>query len=167
MYKLISSTTILRTTDYAFIPVDTQNADYAAYLVWIAAGNTPDPIPTPALSDVQTSQIMVLFTAYSNAIAQPVSYTSVGAVTKLFQADSDSVSNLQKMLAAYSSTQTVPTGFYWVSEDNTQVPFTYADMQKLASTIGDQGWTSFKQLQTRKASVLAATTISAVQSISW
>lgn len=51
MYKQIidpftgkpSTTTILRTTDNAFIPTDPLNSDYQAYLAWVAEGNTPLP----------------------------------------------------------------------------------------------------------------------------
>ena len=46
-YQLTTSTTILRLTDNAFIPPDPANTDYAAYLAWLEAGNTPDPAPTP------------------------------------------------------------------------------------------------------------------------
>ena len=46
-YQLTTGDTILRLTDNAFIPPDPANADYAAYLAWLAAGNTPDPAPAP------------------------------------------------------------------------------------------------------------------------
>ena len=38
---------ILRTADNAFIPFDPANSDYAAYLAWLEAGNTPEPAPEP------------------------------------------------------------------------------------------------------------------------
>ena len=42
MYKLTNSTSILR-SDGASIPQDFANVDYAAYLAWVEAGNTPEP----------------------------------------------------------------------------------------------------------------------------
>lgn len=50
MYKLITNVitgeqaaVVIRLTDNAFIPFDPNNTDYQAYLVWVAAGNTPQP----------------------------------------------------------------------------------------------------------------------------
>jgi hypothetical protein len=47
MYQLTTFDTILRTTDGAFIPPDPANTDYAAFLEWVEAGNTPEPAPEP------------------------------------------------------------------------------------------------------------------------
>jgi hypothetical protein len=46
-YQLTASDCILRLADNAFIPPDPANTDYAAYLEWLAAGNTPEPAPEP------------------------------------------------------------------------------------------------------------------------
>ena len=47
-YQLTASDCILRLADSAFIPPDPANTDYAAYLEWVEAGNTPEPAPEPA-----------------------------------------------------------------------------------------------------------------------
>lgn len=47
MYQLTNSPTIIRIADHACIPPDPANTDYAAYLAWVEAGNTPEPAPEP------------------------------------------------------------------------------------------------------------------------
>ena len=131
--------------------------------VWQQTWTTSD-LP---LATAQQNKLQSLAQAYQSAIQLPVSYTSKGGVTKTYQADDQSVANLTKMLLAFQTAGVTPAGFYWVSFDNTQVPFTYADMQGLASAFGTQGAGAFQHLQTLKASVSAATTVSAVQAVNW
>lgn len=119
------------------------------------------------LSKAKVNQINSLKESYNTAIQQPVSYTSAGGVTKIFQADSGSVYNLQNVLLGLSGLGVVPSGFYWVSQDDTHVPFTYADLQGLAEAMFTQGLMAFQHLQTQKNAVNAATTVSSVQSIIW
>jgi hypothetical protein len=44
MYKLtLNENIVQRIVDGAFIPFDSDNTDYQAYLKWLAEGNTPLP----------------------------------------------------------------------------------------------------------------------------
>lgn len=139
---------------------------------WVVNGaltQTDPNAPTVAqlLAQAQTAQIVTLTQAYKSAIQQPVSYTSKGGITKTYQADPPSVSNLQNTLLGLQSVAATPSGFYWMSADNTQVPFTFADLQGVAAALLAQGWAAFQKLQNLKTEVLAATSVSAVQAIVW
>lgn len=121
----------------------------------------------PTLDQAQASQIAALTADYAAAIAQPVSYTSKAGVVKTYQADPDSTNKLVQMLLACSGAQATPAGFYWLSADNVQVPFEYADLQGLAAAMGAQGFPAFAHLQTLKAEVRAASDSAAVAAIVW
>lgn len=69
-YTLTSGTSVIRDADGAFIPDDPRNADWQAYQVWLAAGNTPIPYtppPPPPPPTLTFLQFMALFTANEQA----------------------------------------------------------------------------------------------------
>jgi hypothetical protein len=47
MYQLTNLNGVRRLSDGAYIPADPDNRDYARYLRWVDAGNTPMPVPVP------------------------------------------------------------------------------------------------------------------------
>jgi hypothetical protein len=56
MYKLTKWPEIIRLSDGATIPPDIRNTDYAEYLQWLAAGNTPEPVDPPTAEELQAIQ---------------------------------------------------------------------------------------------------------------
>ena len=80
-YTLTSTEVILR-SDGVFIPNEPMNADWQAYQVWLALGNTPSPAPPPPPADVVVTflQFMALFTPTEQAALVNTTDTQ----TKLF-----------------------------------------------------------------------------------
>lgn len=116
--------------------------------------------PALQLAQAQAAQIAILTAAYNAAIQQPVTYMGTS-----FQADASSQITLSKVIAALAGQ--VPSGFYWLDQNNNQVAMTYAQLQGLASAMMAQGWAAFQQLQARKVFVRGASTVAAVQAIVW
>lgn len=119
------------------------------------------------LVDDQAAQTALMYQAYDAAVTQSVSFKSAGGVTQTFDADTNSQNVLLQSYTGFAAAGSVPTGFYWVAADNTQVPFTLADLKGLYAAMLTQGWIAFQQLQERKASIRAATTSAAVKAIVW
>lgn len=135
------------------------------------AGSLPIPVPqsdAQKLLIAQQNQIAILTDAYTAARTASVSYKTVSGVTAQFQGDVTSINNLESVLLGFSANPSgVPVGFYWVAEDNSQVPFTYADMQGLANAFVLQGAVAFQNLQNKKTAVKTATSIADVQAVTF
>ncbi|MCL1618323.1 DUF4376 domain-containing protein [Ralstonia pseudosolanacearum] len=149
---------IIRLDDNAIIPMDPANADYQAYLAWVDAGNTAALPPSETLATAQATQIALVESAYQNAIQQPVSYMGTE-----FQADLDAQTVLTKTLAPGA----VPPGFFWLDSSNNAVQMTFAQLQSLAGAMLAQGQAAFAKKTDLKRQIRAATTIMAVEAITW
>jgi len=123
--------------------------------------------PAPTLADVKAVKNGEIDAAYTQAIQKDVSFTTAGGTTKNFQADEASQSVLLKTLTNCQAAGKVPSNFYWRSTDNTNVPFTLADLQGLADSIFQQGWSAFKHRADLKSQIAAASKVSDVEAISW
>lgn len=119
------------------------------------------------LADAQTMQVTTIYTGYAAAVTKSVSYETAAAVTQTFQADTDSQTILLQAVTGYNAAGQTPAGFYWVAEDNTQVPFTLADLKGLYAVMLAQGWTAFQNLQTKKSAIRSASTLAAAESVVW
>ena len=113
----------------------------------------PAPTSVELLVSAQTKKLPELFTAYLTAIYASISFFTAAGTGQIFQADRPALGNLHDMLAAYAPTGALPSGFYWVALDNTQVPFTLADLQGLAGAIGTRGWTEFQQCRVSRLEI--------------
>ncbi|EON13166.1 DUF4376 domain-containing protein [Pandoraea sp. SD6-2] len=129
--------------------------------------------PAPTLSEARKSQSAVIDSAYAAAAQMDVSYTTTAGATKTYQADCsgstglDSQSVLLKAVTGYGVVGAVPSGFTWKSADNTLVSFTLDDLKGLYAAMLAQGSAAFTKRAALKEEIAAATTIEAVQAITW
>jgi hypothetical protein len=87
MYKLnLNSTSITRILDNASIPNDPANSDYAAYLKWLAEGNTPDPADAPSAASIKAANIKKVDADVDAIYAQAVGNRSLEYTTAEEQA---------------------------------------------------------------------------------
>ncbi|HBD37523.1 DUF4376 domain-containing protein [Cupriavidus metallidurans] len=138
--------------------VDATTAAPAPQVGWSYADGVFSAPDGPTLAQVQTAQIAIIEAAYQVAIQQPVSYMST-----TFQADLES----QDVLARSLVPGAVPSGFFWLDANNSQVPMTFAQLQGLAGAMLAQGQAAFSKKTGLKQQIRAATSIFAAQSIVW
>lgn len=91
-YKLTRSSNITRIADGACIPADPDNADYAQYLRWLAAGNTPEPADAPTPAEIRIQRAAVV-QAHMDATAMAYGYDSIASAVTY--ADEPAVARFQ------------------------------------------------------------------------
>jgi len=76
MYQLTADPNcVLDLTDGASVPTDGNSWRSVAYLEWLAAGNTPDPVPAPTFDDLY-ALFMGKFSAWVLEVANSNNYDS-------------------------------------------------------------------------------------------
>lgn len=151
---------------------DTMGRANGAYCVG-RSGATPTVIATPGptaaqqLASAQRARIMDLYASFNAASHADIAFTNAAAVAATYQSDELSRARISRSLASYTPGGAVPTGFYWVDAANVQQAMTLADLQALAKAIADREWSLFQHLQSKKAQVNTATTVAAVQAVTW
>jgi hypothetical protein len=102
MYKLIAnSTSITRLADTASIPADPANRDYADYLEWLAAGNTPapaDPVYNPRIAEIKARLAQIDIESIRALRTKSVDKGKAADDTKLSELDAEA-DNLRAELA--------------------------------------------------------------------
>jgi hypothetical protein len=119
------------------------------------------------LAQAQSAQNALNHASYQLAIQGPVSFTSAGGITAMYQANPQSIANLQSVILGFQLKQATPSGFYWRAANNTNTPFTYADLLGLAQAMAEPAAAAWAKMQSLKAQVAAATTVAEVQAVIW
>jgi len=159
----------LYATQPTWNPYSVNDIDRTQYWVDTAGTLTVDQVALAmfGLSGVQQQQILILESDYASMISQPITYTSQGNVTQLYPTGSITYSTLMETIIGNQSTGTVPTGFSWQAVDGTLVPFTFTDLQLIASVMWNAGWVQMTHLRTQIGAVMVAQTVLDVWSVVW
>jgi hypothetical protein len=104
-YSLVANSASIQRSDGAFIPADPNNTDYANYLAWVAAGNTPTPQPGTPLATAQQQQVTTISNACQDAIYSGFSSSALGAVYHYPALDRDQSNLAAAVFAAISAGQ--------------------------------------------------------------
>lgn len=169
-YTLVPKSTSVLRSDGATVPADPLNTDYQAYLAWVASGNTAT-LPVPALADAQASQGTLLNTACANAIYAGFTSSALGTVHTYPAKDTDqqnlAASVLASLLPGIAANWTTP---FWCADSGgnwSWAPHTAAQIQ----SVGQSGMAAILAAQNTNAQLQAqiaeATTVAAVQAITW
>lgn len=83
-YTITTGSPVITRDDGAQIPPDPRNADYVAYLAWVAEGNTVVTLPTPprAQADINSDDLRAKGLAYL-ALPAPTQAQTTKAVRAL------------------------------------------------------------------------------------
>ena len=112
-----------------------------------------------------TAQCELIDQCYFDALYADIEYTNLGGVTQVFQADQASL--VVMMQTIIGSGGSLINGFVWGASDNSQVPFTFADLQGLANAIYMRGNGLYFHQQMKKAEIRACTDVESVSLINW
>ena len=136
MYKLSSSTSIIRLVDNASIPNDTGNRDYVEYLDWLAEGNTPEP--AFSLEERRVNQRNVLKQGRDEIISAPIDGVQVERLE-----DRENIKDAIRLWETLGDPPTIP----WILADNTSRLMSKADLQTIESTYAVRQMQTFGQYQ--------------------
>jgi hypothetical protein len=120
------------------------------------------------LTQAQAMQIVtVLQPAYQAAIIAPISYTTkVGAVAGVYAADTGTQQFFQIVAQGNVGASALAT-FTIYTTSNVAVPMTLADLNAMIALYATQYHTAYARYNADVAMINAASTVSAVQAISW
>ena len=121
--------------------------------------------PAPTLDESKAAQIAALQASYQAAIRAPISFTTAAGAQAIFPQTDQAKGYLAQCISAGAAAWTLNL---WLDASGTPVtPFSYADLQGLAAAMEAVEVPDYRQLLALIGAVQAATTIVAVQAITW
>ena len=100
--------------------------------------------------------------AYDTAANADVTYGG-----NVYQADKTARENLEELSVYRGTGGALPVGFTWRTKANTNVAFTWTDVDGLITAIATQKFVAVANMHTKKDALVAATTVAEVNAITY
>lgn len=117
---------------------------------------------TVSVQQAQAAQIAALKQSFQAAFTAPVSYMNT-----TFPADLDTQTLHTHMHVFSVVSGSLPANFYATDIKGVKVPMTQAEYNGLITVVGQQSWDAWSKLQGLIEQVMAATSVGAVEAITW
>ena len=114
------------------------------------------------LEKAKASKKAELDVAYDAAANADVTYGG-----NIFQADKAARENLEELSVYRGTGGALPVGFTWRTKANTNVAFTWTDVDGLITAIATQKFVAVANMHTKKDALESATTVAEVNAITW
>ena len=129
------------------------------------------PVQAPTLAEAQYSQIAALQASYQAAISAPISFKNAAGVTSTYAFGNTLTmggTNAQELLTQILAAGTADwKAGVWFDTSGIAQAMTFADLQGLAAAVEAMETPDEQNLMTKIAEVQAATTVAAVQAITF
>jgi hypothetical protein len=123
------------------------------------------PYAGPTLHEAKAAQIATLNAAFRAAGTAPVSFTTAAGATARFSQSDEAKAYLGQCIDAGATAWTLNL---WIDASGSPVaPFTFADLQGLAAAFEAAETPAYSDLLAKVADVQAATTVAAVQAVTF
>ena len=118
--------------------------------------------PVVLLADAKTAKKAELDAAYDAAANADVTYGG-----NVYQADKIARENLAELSVYRGTGGSLPVGFTWRTKANSNVAFTWTDVDGLITAIANQKFAAVANMHTKKDALDAAADVAAVNAITW
>ncbi|HEY8064643.1 MAG TPA: DUF4376 domain-containing protein [Methylosinus sp.] len=157
-YSALKENLVRRDIDGAVIPIESGSADGLAYREWLAAGNSPTPLPAPTLGQAKSAKLAALAERRWRA-------ETAGAVVDGMRLPTDEKTQAKLTAAVVASVLDNNYAVNWKLADGSFASFDHATLIAVAQGVRAHVQGCFDREATLVAAIDAASEIGALAAI--